>query len=142
MEITPPPSENSLGPVNSTLPRYGGIRVIAIVLQFGRHNALAAAANVLDRPIGFDIAANIPLEDALIEWSMKASVTVVMNTRTVDLQGTRGIRGTIRARTTLEPLLRDSGLSYTEDEPTIRVTRPYRPGDDPPQSRIPQVDSL
>lgn len=141
-EITPPPNAKTARPANSTLPRYRGIRAIALALQLDRHNALAAAADVLDRPIRFDLAANIPLDDALIEWGMKAGMTAMMNMRTIDLQVTRGIQETICARTALEPLLRDSDLSYTEDEWTIRVIRPYRLGDDPRQSKILRAGSL
>jgi iron complex outermembrane receptor protein len=94
----------------------------ALVFQLGPRNVLAEDA--LDRPITLDIPANTRLEDALIEWGTKAGMTVMINTRTVEHQVTPRIHGTWSARNALTLMLRNSGLTYTNDAGRIRVISP------------------
>jgi iron complex outermembrane recepter protein len=92
---------------------------LAFLLQAAAYGAFAGDA--LDRRITLTIPANTRLEDALIEWGTKARMTVMINTTTVERHLTRGLQGTFSARQALVALLRDSGLSYTEDGDRIRV---------------------
>jgi iron complex outermembrane receptor protein len=98
---------------------FGVYALLALSFQLTSRSALAEDA--LDRQIKLNIPANTRLEDALIEWGAKAEVTVMINTPTVDRQTTRGIRGTLSARSALADILRGSGLSYTEEGGRIRV---------------------
>ena len=81
------------------------------------------AANSLDKQIELDIPVNTRLEDALIEWGVKAGMTVMINTLAVDLKLTRGVRGNLNARQALHELLLGSGLSYEEDGQRIIVIK-------------------
>jgi len=81
----------------------------------------ALAAEALDRPLTLDIPPNTRLDDALIEWGTKATMTVMVNTPLVEHQTTQGFRGTVSAGTALSELLRQSGLSYTAEDGRIRV---------------------
>jgi outer membrane receptor protein involved in Fe transport len=81
----------------------------------------ALAEDSIDRPIALDIPANTRLEDALIEVGTKAGMTVMINTPTVDRQFTQGVHGTLSTRKALAVLLRDSGLSYTQEGERILV---------------------
>ena len=82
---------------------------------------IALAEDVLDRLIDIDVAANTPLEDALITWGTKVGVTVMINTETVERHFTPAVHGRLSARKALFLLLRGSGLSYSEDNRTIKV---------------------
>ena len=93
--------------------------ILALSFQLTGRSALAEDA--LDRQITLSIPANTRLEDALIEWGIKSELIVMINTPTVDRQTTRGVSGTMSARSALVDLLRGSGLSYTEENGRIRV---------------------
>ena len=82
---------------------------------------VAFASDSLDRTAYFDIHDNTPLEDALIEWGHMTGVTVMMSTSNVDHQLVHSIHGTISARKALEMMLRDTNLSYTQDEDRIHI---------------------
>src|ERR1700758_3907602 len=55
--------------------------LFATFFQFAIRIALAGDA--LDRPITLDIPANTPLDEALIEWGVKAGVALMINTPTI-----------------------------------------------------------
>jgi iron complex outermembrane recepter protein len=99
--------------------RILGVSGLALSLQFTA--ASAVAGTVLDRTIQIDIPANTLLETALVEWGVKAGVTVMINTHTVGSRTTQGVKGTLTARRALSLLLRASGLSYSEDGGRVRV---------------------
>jgi outer membrane receptor for ferric coprogen and ferric-rhodotorulic acid len=90
---------------------------------------IALAADPLDRPITLDIRDNTPLDEALIEWGVKAGVELMINTPTIAHQTTHGVHGTMPAGNALSIILRDSGLTYTAQGERIRVvpiTTPVR----------------
>ena len=93
--------------------------LLATFLQFTTRIALAG--DVLDRPITLDIPANTPLDEALIEWGVRAGVELMINTQTIAHQTTHGLHGTMSAANALSVLLRDSGLTYTAQGARIRV---------------------
>ena len=93
----------------------------ALVLFIQLLPGLALAEDVLDHVIDINIAANTPLEDALITWGTKVGVTVMINTETVDHRLTPAVRGRLSARKALSLLLRGSGLAYSEDNRTIKI---------------------
>jgi iron complex outermembrane receptor protein len=101
--------------------RYSFGVYVLLALSFQLTGRCAMAEDALDRQINLNIPANTRLEDALIEWGAKAEVTVMINTPTVDRETTRGIRGTVSARSALADILRGSGLSYTEEGGRIRI---------------------
>lgn len=82
---------------------------------------VALAGDALDRPITLDIPANASLDEALIQWGVKAGVELMINTSTIEHQTTHGIRGTMPAGDALSIILRDSGLTYTAHGERIRV---------------------
>ena len=81
----------------------------------------AQADTILDQAIDIDIPPNTGLEDALISWGLAAKVTVMMNTAAVKGHQAHQVKGNLPAREALSIILRDSGLSYTEDGRRIRV---------------------
>lgn len=81
----------------------------------------AGTQGSLDRVIELNIPAHTALEDALIEWGTKAGLTVMINSRTVNRQLTRGIRGSLSARKALVELLEGSGLWYSDDGTRILI---------------------
>jgi len=81
----------------------------------------ALASDALDRSITLDIAANTQLDDALIEWGVKAGFALMINTPTIAHQTTHGVHGTLPARDALAALLKDSGLSYTVEGGRIQI---------------------
>lgn len=95
----------------------------ALVLSIQLVPGLALAEDVLDNLIDINIAANTPLEDALINWGTKVGVTVMINTKTVDRRLSPAVRGRLSARKALSLLLRGSGLAYLEDNKTIKVVQ-------------------
>lgn len=97
----------------------GAYLVFVSCIQFMPEFALAQG--VLDNQIDIDIAANTPLEDALIVWGTKAGVTLLINTAAVDHRLAPAVHGRLSARNALSLLLRGSGLSYSQDSRTIRV---------------------
>src|ERR1700722_17158334 len=84
--------------------RYLSLFFISLLaLQVPAHGA--NSGNALDRVVEFNIPAHTRLEDALIEWGTRTGVTVMINSRTVDWQLTKGIRGALSARKALIELL-------------------------------------
>jgi outer membrane receptor for ferric coprogen and ferric-rhodotorulic acid len=81
----------------------------------------ALSENLLDSMITLDIPTNVRLDDALIEWGLKAQVTVMMDGSMIKHKTTRGLHGTLPARQALSLLLRDSGLSYTQQGNRIHI---------------------
>jgi hypothetical protein len=65
------------------------------------------------------------LEDAVIDWGIHAGVTVMMSTPTVSRELTQDVRGMLSARQALSLILRDSGLTYTEEGERILVVPGY-----------------
>lgn len=92
---------------------------IALLFQIAPQTSLAAGS--LDQPIELDIPERSSLEDALIQWGLKAGVTVLINTHTVDQVLSKGVHGKLSARKALALLLQGSGLSYTENGDTISI---------------------
>jgi iron complex outermembrane recepter protein len=83
---------------------------------------LAVAAD-LDQPIPFDIPANTPLGDALIQWSNTAHLQVMFATHNLDGKVSAGAQGSLTPRTALAALLQHSGLVFSlEGDHTITVT--------------------
>ena len=93
--------------------------LLAVTLQL--ISSPATAADALDQTINIDIPAKTRLEDALIEWGIKAEMTVMMNTKSADRFLTGEVQGKLSARKALLLILKGSGLSYTEDGRRIRV---------------------
>ena len=81
----------------------------------------ADSQDALDRVIDLNIPAHMALEDALIEWGIKAGVTVMINSRTVNWQVTQEVRGSLTARKALTELLEGSGLWYSNDGGRILI---------------------
>lgn len=94
---------------------------VLISLMLLRANA--SAANLLDRTIPFDIAPNISLDEALIQWGAQSGVQVMMDTNTVAREKAPGVRGAFRAEDALAALLTGSGLSYRVSDSTVTVIR-------------------
>jgi iron complex outermembrane recepter protein len=99
--------------------RFFGLGVFALWFQLG--SLTAWAGDQLERIVKLNIAENTRLEDALIEWGEETGVTVMINTPTVERKRTHGVKGTIAARDALSALLRDSGLTYTEEGGRVLV---------------------
>lgn len=95
--------------------------LLTLALTFSLGPRAALAEEPLDRQITIDISANTPLEDALIEWGLKARLTVMINTQVVSQYVTKHVSGTLTARRALILLLQDSHLSYTRDEERIHI---------------------
>src|ERR1700749_3316532 len=100
---------------------FGVSALLALSLQLSSQDALATDA--LDQPINLNIPTNTRLEDALIEWATTSGLTVMMNTPTVSNHLTHGVHVTLSARDALVRLLRDSGLSYTEEGGRVHVVQ-------------------
>lgn len=81
----------------------------------------ALAEEALDRQITIDIRANTPLEDALIDWGTLSGLTVMINTATVHGHLAPAVQGNLTARAALTAILKDSGLSYTEQGGRVHV---------------------
>src|ERR1700761_7269969 len=79
------------------------VYLLGLCLQLGGGGAWAADA--LDRQIKLDIPATTHLEDALIEWGTKAGMTVMVNTRVVELLFAPRVQGLMSARKALSLLL-------------------------------------
>lgn len=79
------------------------------------------AADALDQQIFFDIPSGTDLESALVTWGRLVNMTVMINTSTVELKRTRGLHRTLSARSALSEILRDSGLSFSQDGHRIRI---------------------
>jgi len=99
-----------------------GPLALALVLDLGGGVAIAAADSPLDKIVEFNIPTNTALEDALIEWGTSSGMAIMMNTSWVPQRPTQGLRGRYSARWALVALLRDSGLTYTEDGGRVRIT--------------------
>lgn len=82
---------------------------------------VAASATDLEQPMQFDIPAQTPLDEALIEWGKRTGMQVMIATHTVVRRTTQGVRGTLPARVALEALLENSGLSYSTKGNTVTV---------------------
>lgn len=80
----------------------------------------APAERGLDRDVTFNIPPQ-PLGPALVQFSKQADVQVMVAASTVDKQTTSGVTGTLRVRTALVDLLRNSGLTYTAKDNTVTV---------------------
>src|SRR5690242_17793313 len=84
--------------------------------------AVAEAADVLDRQVTLDLPALTHLDDALIEWGVKAGATVMINTPSIDQRVlSHRIHCTTSARKALLLLLQDSGLSYKDENGRIQI---------------------
>lgn len=105
------------------LSRYLSRGLQAVVLCTLASNAIAATVEAFDQPLDFNIRQNTPLEEALIELGSRARMTVMIDTHTVENLLTTEIRGKLTPRQALTLLLKNSGLSYTEDGGVIRITR-------------------
>lgn len=81
----------------------------------------AMASGPLETQINFDIAANSPLEGALLKWGVASGMQVMMASDLVNHQTTEGVRGFVSAGAALMQLLQGSGLSYVADQNTIHV---------------------
>ena len=129
-------------PLFSALSIVHALFTLALIFSLGPRAALAEEP--LDRQITIDISANTPLEDALIEWGLKARLTVMINTQVVSQYVTKHVSGTLTARHALILLLRDSHLSYTRDEERIHIvpstsltrTIPTHPSDTKPMATL------
>lgn len=97
------------------------IRVCALALLIQLSLGTAFADSKLDQSLTFDIPANTSMEDALIQWGLKAGLTVMINANVVDHRITKGLHGTLNTRSALLILLRESGLAYSEDGDLIKV---------------------
>ena len=93
--------------------------ILALTFSLGLRTTLAEEP--LDRQITIDISANTPLEDALIEWGLKARLTVMINTQVVSQYVTKHVSGTLTARHALALILQDSHLSYTQDGERVHI---------------------
>lgn len=98
-----------------------GVYALLLATFFQFTSRIVLAGDALDRPITLDIPANTPLDEALIEWGVKAGVELMINTQTIAHQTTHGLHGTMSAANALSVLLRDSGLTYTAQGERIRV---------------------
>jgi hypothetical protein len=93
--------------------------MFALSLSLGVRTVFAIEP--LDRQITLDISANTPLEDALIEWGLKAGLTVMINAKTVSQYVTPRVSGRLTARQALILLLEGSRLSYTLDGERVQI---------------------
>lgn len=81
----------------------------------------ALAADALSQPVALDIAANTPLDEALIQWGTQAHVQIMMDTSETERERTPAVHGTFRAADALSVLLQDSGLSWKVSDETVTV---------------------
>lgn len=95
-----------------------------LTLLFQGMSSAAFAEDPLDRNVTLNIRSNTLLEDALIQWGTEVGMTVMIDTSTVSGRATKTVlEGQINARKALDIILRDSGLSYTEDGTRIQIVR-------------------
>ena len=100
-------------------PRDIGVILLCCVSIF----SLADAADLLEKKITLEIAANSSIEDALIQWGEQSGLQVMMDSNTVHRNVPSALKGTLTARDALSRLLLGSGLSYSVEGQTLRVVR-------------------
>ena len=93
---------------------------LSVLLSISPQTVLAQST--LDQKISLDVAPNTDLDEALIAWGRAVGMTVMIDTATAAHKVTNGIHGTHSARDVLSQLLRDSGLTYSQNGQIIRVT--------------------
>lgn len=101
-----------------------GARAAALVLwalSFDGTVLAADGARQLDEPITIDVRQDTDLEAALIDWGIRAGMTVMINSVTVERRLSSAVQGTMKARDALAILLRGSGLTYTVEGGRIRI---------------------
>jgi len=82
----------------------------------------AVAVDALDRQTYFDVKSDTGLEDALVDWGMRADITLMMdNTSTVGKRVAKPVSGWLTARQALSLILENSGLSYTKTGERIHI---------------------
>ena len=81
---------------------------------------LAIASDGLDRGVAFDIPAET-LSKALVDFGHQARVQIMLSANTADGQTSKQLKGTLRASTALETLLRGTGLAYDAKDNTVIV---------------------
>ena len=96
-----------------------GAFALTVVFQIQPEKALATEA--LDRQIRLDIPAGTALDDALIEWGRTAGMSVMLDAKVAAHHFVRRIRGDLSARSALELLLKDSGLTYVLNKEMIYI---------------------
>ena len=94
----------------SLFPAFTVLRALLVITSSLLGVRTAFAEEPLDRQITINISANTPLEDALIEWGLKARVTVMTNSEVVAHYLTKHVSGTLTARRALALLLEDTHL--------------------------------
>lgn len=82
---------------------------------------IALPADALNQPVSIEISPDTPLDQALVRWSVKTGVQIMMNTDTLKYEKTQGVRGTHSASGALETLLKGSGLSYAINANTVYI---------------------
>ena len=93
---------------------------LSVLLSISPQTVLAQST--LDQKISLDVAPNTDLDEALIAWGRAVGMTVMIDTATAAHKVTNGVHGTHSARDILSQLLRDSGLTYSQNGQIIRVT--------------------
>lgn len=93
----------------------------ALALIFTAFPGIVLASEAIDRQIHLEILANIPLEDALIEWGKKAGMTVMMSTEGTSARVSQGVQGIFSERLALDLILKGSGLTYIADSRSVRI---------------------
>jgi hypothetical protein len=95
-------------------PQRSGIRLLliaAFVATIAWH-ATARADDILDRSIGFHIAAS-PLSSALIDFSTQSGLQVAAADADVSHLNSNGVNGTFAPRVALDKLLHGTGLGFS-----------------------------
>ena len=77
----------------------------------------------LDKKISIDIAANTPLNEALVKWGRLANVQVMKSTETAAHLEAEALHGTLSAGAALSHLLKGSGLSFQVARDSVVVNR-------------------
>lgn len=98
------------------------LNCVALSLLLSVSPQTVLAQSTLDQKISLDVAPNTDLDEALIAWGRAVGMTVMIDTATATHKVTNGVHGTRSARDILSQLLRDSGLTYSQNGQIIRVT--------------------
>ena len=110
------------GPKSKWGPKAFILNCVALSLLLSVSPQTVLAQSTLDQKISLDVAPNTDLDEALIAWGRAVGMTVMIDTATAAHKVTNGVHGTHSARDILSQLLRDSGLTYSQNGQIIRVT--------------------
>jgi iron complex outermembrane receptor protein len=101
----------------ATLARFS---ILTALCAWGLSAPILAAPNLADTK-QFDIPADTPLSEALIQWANLTGMQVMFASAAVGDQTSPPVRGSFTARNALASILQNSGLSYSTEGRTVTI---------------------